>query len=302
MVFDRFHPRQEVTSSTVLSNWEIEELKLGRSVCLAIPAHNEERTIGPLLDTIQSSWIWKNRLIDEIVVVDDRSTDNTVQRATRPGVTVAATDDHCRHMGGSRGKGDAIWTSLRSSSSYFMVWIDGDVVDFDPDNAYRLVRPLLDDPTLALVKGSFTRMHDGRPTPGGRLTLLTARPLLELLMPEIADLHEPLGGFFAAPRHVIGSLWLDADYGIDIGIVIDLVNLFGRSSIHEVNLGPIEHTSRDIESLGPSATMVARAILSRTVTPSLYDESPDIGVLLNADVESRRRPALAMGLSGNHSP
>lgn len=302
MVSDKLHSRQDVASSTVLSELEVEELKLGRSVCLAIPAHNEERTIGPLLDAIQGSWIWKHRLVDEIVVVDDRSTDRTSENALRSGVTVVSTVDQCRHMGGSRGKGDAIWTSLRSSSSYFMVWVDGDVVDFDPDIVHRLVRPLLDDSSLALVKGSFTRMHQGQPTPGGRLTLLTARPLLELLMPEIADLCEPLGGFFAAPRHVVGSLWLDADYGIDIGIVIDLVNLFGRDSVHEVNLGPIEHTSRDLESLCPSATMVARAILSRTVTPFLYDESPDIGVLLNADVESRRRPALTMGLSGNHSP
>jgi glucosyl-3-phosphoglycerate synthase len=290
------------TQTFVVSEHEVDRLKLGQSVCLAIPAHNEEKTIGALLDDILESWLWSNRLVDEILVIDDRSDDRTAEEATRRGIRVVSTEDHCRRMGGSRGKGDAIWCSLRETSANFMVWIDGDVVDFDPSVIFRLIQPLLDDSSLALVKGSFTRLHAGVPTPGGRLTLLTAFPLLELLLPEATDLREPLGGFFAAPRRVIGSLWLDSDYGVDIGIVIDVLNLFGRSSIQEVDLGTIEHTPRDLKSLSGSATMIARAILSRTVSPLLYEETPDIGTLLSADVESRRRPALSVGLSGTHAP
>lgn len=237
---------------------------------MCVPAHNEARTIGDVVSTVRTRLLATGE-IQEILVVDDRSTDGTGDVARRAGARVIETATWCSVNGGSVGKGDAIWASIAACRTELIGWLDGDVSSFDVGPLAAMFRALRGDAAVQLVKGAFDRRDaDGRSTEG-RLTALTARPLLSLFYPEIADLREPLGGIFAMRTEVAAELSLDPDYGVDIGIVIDVVEMSGRSSLVEVPMGRLEHCSRSLADLKDAASMVSRAIVSRAVTSPSHD-------------------------------
>ena len=156
-----------------------------RTISMCIPCRDEAATIGPLVGCRHGSTSWNGtRSVDELIVLDDRSTDDTAAVAADAGATVVPIDDiHAVH-GVGHGKGNALWASLVASTGDFIVWCDGDVTSFTPDWVVRLVAPLLDRPDdVALVKAMYHR-----PTAaggGGRTTELVARPLLSLFAPEL---------------------------------------------------------------------------------------------------------------------
>lgn len=229
---------------------------------MCIPAHNEAATIGDVVRYVRRFRDEHPRLVDEIVVVDDRSDDNTAAIAAAAGARVVRTVDHC--LDGSRGKGDALWTSLQVCETELIGWMDGDLVQFPERLVPDLFGPLLDDDAVQLVKGSFTRINaDGSTVVGGRVTSLTAKPLLHLLYPELASLADPLSGVFAGRVSVLRGFDIERDYGVDIGIVLDVSSRFGPWAIREVNLGHIVHRQQDIDRLSAMATMVARTIIDR---------------------------------------
>ena len=232
------------------------------SITLCIPAHNEAATIGKVVEYIRRFADGCLHVVDEILVVDDRSVDGTGAIASRAGARVVRTDDYCE--GGSRGKGDAVRTSLHACETDLIGWMDGDLVEFPERLVPDLFAPLLDDDSVQLVKGAFTRLNvDGSTVIGGRVTSLTAKPLLGLLNPELASLADPLSGVFAGRTDVLRGFDIEPDYGVDIGIVLDVSARFGPWAIREVHLGHIVHRQQDIERLSAMATMVARTIIDR---------------------------------------
>ncbi len=256
--------------------------KRTRSVTICIPAHNEERTIGFVVKSLVRASQKSDIDVDSILVIDDRCSDRTAQIAARVGARVVFTEDHCRHFGGSRGKGDAIWTSLKTCTTDLIGWVDGDLAEINPESIIEMFRPLINDDEVQLVKGGFTRLHDGCIGEEGRVTALTARPLLDLLHPNFPLLRQPLSGIFAGRTKTIGALWLDCDYGVDIGISLDINEIFGPQSIIDLNVGFISHRQRPLTDLTNTASQVARAIVSRA----------GISASLASDFENRRAPAL----------
>ena len=250
------------------------------STTVCIPAHNEAATIGHVIEVVQEARREVPGLISEIVVIDDRSTDATATIARAGGARVIATGVECHGFGGSSGKGDALWAALRRCSTDLVAFIDADLTELSPDRLRQLVEPLLTDSHVQLVKGAFRRKCTADGSGAGRVTMLTARPLLSLLHPELSSLQEPLSGLFAGRVETLGSLWLDCDYGVDIGIVLDIATMFGRSSIVEVDLGEISHRKRDLTSLSITAEQVARAILARSTNATVT----------SADLTVRRFP------------
>ncbi len=243
---------------------------------MCIPAHNEAATIGQVVRYVRQFRDEHPRLIDEIVVIDDRSDDATASIASAEGARVVRTVDHCPD--GSRGKGDAVRTSLHVCETDLIGWMDADLVEFPTLLVPELFGPLLDDDSVQLVKGAFTRINtDGSMVVGGRVTSLTAKPLLGLLRPELASLADPLSGVFAGRTSVLRSCDIERDYGVDIGIVLDVSRQFGPWAICEVNLGHIVHRQQDIDQLSAMATMVARAIIDRSGgTDRIDDRSPSL--------------------------
>lgn len=232
------------------------------TVC--IPAHNEAGTIGRVIDIVQAVRRAEPGLIDEIIVVDDRSTDATALVAQEHGARVVSTEVECRDFGGSCGKGDALWAALRRCESELVVFIDADLTELSTGRVRQLIDPLRDDSNIQLVKGTFRRTCTTDGSGAGRVTMLTARPLLSLLHPELTSLQEPLSGLFAGRVETLGALWLDCDYGVDVGIMLDIAAMFGLGSIVEVDLGEIRHRKRDLAALSVTAEQVARAILARS--------------------------------------
>ncbi|MDO9176171.1 MAG: glycosyltransferase [Actinomycetota bacterium] len=154
------------------------DAKDGRTVSVCIPCRDEAATVGPLISVIRSELMRKVPLVDELIVLDDRSTDDTASVARSAGATVVPIESMHERFGEGHGKGNALWASLAASSGDFVVWMDGDITSFEPHWVTRLLAPMLDDDSVALVKSV-----SHRPTQmggGGRTTELVARPLMSL--------------------------------------------------------------------------------------------------------------------------
>jgi len=238
------------------------------SCTICIPARNEAATIAPIvrdLCALRDS----GAVLDDVLVVDDCSTDGTGSIAARAGARVVRTVDVLGRAGWSRGKGDAISASLVACETDLIGWVDGDLIDFPASFVDPLFDALILDDHVQLVKGAFTRVNpDGSATVGGRVTALTARPLLRLMFPALAAIGDPLSGVFAGRVDTLRGLRLEPDYGVDVGVLIDVWERYGSGSIREVHLGKLVHERQSLERLTDMATMVARAIIGRAHSPA----------------------------------
>ncbi len=239
------------------------------SVC--IPAHNEERTIGAIVSVLRAELVVKRQLVDEIIVMNDRSTDRTAQVAQAAGALVVSTNEVCVADGPSQGKGDALARSIVAARGSIVVWIDADLEDMAPSIVARLVAPLLLNQQAHLTKGYFARRQANGSVAGGRVTELVARPLLRLCFPTFVPPREPLSGMCAIRRTTAARLRYERDFGVDIGVVIDVFRKHGRAAIIDVDLGEITHRHHDLAVLSVQATAVARTILARANHPALAE-------------------------------
>lgn len=236
---------------------------LAAPVSICIPAHNEEATIGRLVSDIQRTLV-RSGVVGEVVVIDDRSHDATARVARAAGARVVTGCDILPSFGPGLGKGDAMWRSLAVSTGDIVVWCDADLHQFDAARLGQLVQPLLDDPRIKMSKGWFRRVHpEGGPTQGGRVTELVARPLLGMLFPDTRHIREPLGGIVAMRRDAAERLSFEPDYGVDVGLLIDTVQRWGRAAVTQVDLGDLEHRHQPLECLAVQAAAVQRTILAR---------------------------------------
>ncbi|MGH9917453.1 MAG: glucosyl-3-phosphoglycerate synthase, partial [Nitrososphaerales archaeon] len=123
---------------------------------------------------------------------------------------------------------------------------------------------LLTSEDVALVKGFYERPLGETPSGGGRVNELVARPVIEVLFADLAEVRQPLAGETAAPRWVLEKVDLAPGYGVEIGLLIDVAARFGASSIVQVDLGTRIHRNRPLHELRPQAVEVLRTALSRT--------------------------------------
>jgi len=236
---------------------ELVAAKAGRSISVCLPARNEERTVGPAVAAVRPLLeAAGGGLVDEILVVDDGSLDQTAARARSAGARVVA-----QWPGGD--KAAAMRAGLEASVGDIVVFLDADVENPTEHFVPRLVAPLLVDATTVLVKGFYDRPLDGAPTGGGRVTELVARPVIELLFPELAWVRQPLAGETAAHRWALEKLTFADGYGVELGLLIDVARRFGVESIAEVDLGVRVHRNRPLDELRPQARDVLAAALGR---------------------------------------
>lgn len=275
------------------------EVKGDRTISVCLPCRDEAATVGPLISVIRSELIAKTGLVDELIVLDDRSTDDTARVATHAGARVVSIEDvHAEH-GEGHGKGNALWATLLVSHGDFVVWCDGDVTSFEPDWVSKLLRPMFDDDTVGMVKALYHRptKYGG----GGRTTELVARPLMSRYFPELTGLAQPLSGEYAGRRTVLEALSFVQGWGVEMGLLIDIAERFGPETIAQVDLGHRLHRHRSLQSLSVQAAEVMATMLDRAGHPSASGEAEQ--ALIRADgsdvpLNLRSRPSLeSLGLS-----
>jgi glucosyl-3-phosphoglycerate synthase len=232
------------------------------SVCL--PARDEERTIGPILEQLVP--LRELGAIDQIVVVD-RSTDATARIARKLGVEVYDQEALAPELGPVLGKGDAMWRALHILWGDVVCFLDADSERFGAHFACGLLGPLLCERGISFVKGFYRRpfrvgdlvLPDG----GGRVTELTARPLLNLFYPELAAVRQPLAGEIAARRELLVRLPFVTGYGVDVALLLDAYRCAGLDALAQVDLEVRQNAHQSLRDLGPMASAVLQAVASR---------------------------------------
>jgi glucosyl-3-phosphoglycerate synthase len=240
------------------------------SVC--IPARNEAGSVASVVSVIVEDLMRTTCIVDELIVLDDYSTDDTASVAAAAGATVVRSSGLLSDVEGP-GKGQAMWKALQASSGEFVVYCDADVVNFDAGFVLGLLGPLLVRDDVAFVKGFYDRPLDGAATGGGRVTELMARPLITVLYPHLGDLAQPLSGECAARRDVLEAVPFAGGYAVDLGLLIDVTARFGNTSLVQCDLGSRVHRNRPLSQLGPQALAVLQLALARSSPTSL----PEIG-------------------------
>lgn len=232
-------------------------------ISVVIPARNEAATIGSLVASLRAHLVTEHHFIDEIIVMDHASRDATADLAQQAGATVVNADTVLPQFGPARGKGDVLWRSLAVANGEIIVWLDADLRDFDPYSVVRLAGPLLVDSDVHMVRPKYERTLHGVAGEGGRTTELAARPVLALLRPDLAQVKEPLAGEYAIRKSTALTLEFEIDYGVEIGLLMDIHARYGMRAIAEVDLGRRVHRNRPLSELGPQAEQVLRAALRR---------------------------------------
>jgi glucosyl-3-phosphoglycerate synthase len=208
--------------------------------------------------------------VDELVVIDDQSTDETASVAARAGATVVSTSDVLPHLVKGPGKGQALWKSLHVTTSDLVVWCDADITDFDERFITGIAGPLLIDPGIGFVKGHYRRPVEADGAGGGRVTELVARPLLSVLFPELTHIVQPLSGEYGGRRDLLEQLPFASGYGVELGLLVDVARRFGPDAIAQVDLGQRRHRNRGLDELGPQAAAILHTAMRRAA-PDLLD-------------------------------
>ncbi|MCU0272046.1 MAG: hypothetical protein MUE34_02325 [Acidimicrobiales bacterium] len=252
------------------------------TVAVCLPARDEADTIGAIVRSIRT--LVDAGLVDDLVVIDDHSTDATAERAASEGARVVRAADVRPDLG-------------------LVLWCDADIRNFDVHFVTRLLAPLLTDPDVQFVKGFYRRPGGESGQGGGRVTELTARPAIALLHPRLADVIQPLSGEYGGRRTLLERLPFVAGYGVELGLLIDIVDRVGTDAIAQVDLGTRLHRNRPLADLGPQATTILQVALRR-VDPALVPvtvvlDRPEHGPV---EVSAEELPPLLDVASYRHGP
>jgi nucleotide-binding universal stress UspA family protein len=239
----------------------------GLTISLALPALNEEETVGKVIRTVRRALMDDMPLLDEIVLMDSASDDRTREIAAQEGARVYVHQELLPAHGARPGKGEALWKSLLVTRGDIVAWIDTDIVNIHPRFVYGIIGPLLLDPRVQLVKGFYRRplrLGDKmQASGGGRVTELTARPLFNLFYPELSGIVQPLAGEYAGRRGALEQVPFFSGYGVETGLLIDILERFGLSAIAQVDLMERVHHNQPLEALGKMSFSIIQVVVNR---------------------------------------
>ncbi len=205
-------------------------------------------------------------------MVDDGSIDGTPEIAAKDGATVMTSS--------LLGKGASMRDGALAANNEFLLYVDGDLTGLASDIVDRMTQPLRTNQS-DFVKARFNRS-------GGRVTELSAKPLLKIFFPELLHFEQPLGGVIATRKSLIAAMEIENDYGVDIGILIDMFT--NRVRMHQVDIGLLHNDSQQLERLRKMASQVIRTILDRArrlgrFTDSQFNAYQEQELLADADFE-----------------
>jgi glucosyl-3-phosphoglycerate synthase len=209
-------------------------------VTVIIPALNEEKTISAVIEHVN-----KSSLVSEILVIDDKSKDDTIEEARKSKVKIYTST--------KLGKGASMRDGLLLATNEIVIYLDADILTY-PENIVELLTTPIINNEADFVKSCFNRQ-------AGRVTELVAKPLLSFLFPDLSGFSQPLSGMIAGKKSLLKKVEFENDYGVDIGILLDMHTSGAR--LMEVNIGYIENRMQSWEQLAIMSREVSRAILKR---------------------------------------
>lgn len=241
--------------------------KQGLTISLALPALNEEETVAKVILTLRSALMDKVQLLDEIILVDSNSTDRTRQIAKSLDIPAYIHQNVLPQYGRREGKGEALWKSLYLTKGDLILWVDTDVVNIHPRFIYGLIGPLLHRPDLMFIKGFYLRpikigdrVQAGG---GGRVTELTARPLLNLFYPALSGFIQPLSGEYGGRREALERIPFSSGYGVEIGMLIDMLERFGIDAMGQVDLLRRIHHNQPLTALSQMSFAIIQTLIRK---------------------------------------
>jgi glucosyl-3-phosphoglycerate synthase len=238
--------------------------RLGLSVSVCLPTRDEAATVGGIVKNLRRNLVERARLVDEIVVMDAGSADDTAATAEAEGARVFLEHDVLAREGPGSGKGEALWKSLHVCKGDLICFIDADIRNFHARFVYGLLGPLLENPEIQYVK-AFYGGPSASATPagpgGGRVTELLARPLINLLWPELAGIVQPLSGNYAGRRETLEQVPFFSGWG-RAGPLVDIAARFRVDAIAQVDLDR-RVTQPDMQALGRMSFGILQAAFLR---------------------------------------
>ena len=270
------------------------------TVSVVLPAREVAGTIEPILAVLAP--LREHGLLDELLVIDAASADGTAAIAAAAGAAVVQEADVLSEHGAPRGKGDALWRAVHATRGEVVAFVDADSAGFDRRFALGLLGPLLTDKDVAFVKGAYRRPltvgAETVPDGGGRVSELLARPLLNLHVPELAGIVQPLAGEVAARRSLLEALPFPVGYGVEIANLIDALRNAGLDALAQVDLGERRNAHQPLHALSAMAYAVLLAAERRIhggswtgPPPPLMRPSAD-GSLTLVEIAVEERPPL----------
>jgi phosphoserine phosphatase SerB len=227
-------------------------------ITVIIPALNEEKTISSVIDLVGDS-----SSVSEILVIDDKSIDDTIEVSRKSKVQVYTST--------KLGKGASMRDGMLLAKNEIIVYLDADILTYPANIIEMLSAPIVND-DADFVKSSFERQ-------AGRVTELVAKPLLSFLFHDLSKFNQPLSGMIAGKKSFFRKIEFENDYGVDIGILIDMFSLGAR--IREINIGYIENRMQSWEQLAKMSREVSRSILKRAknLEPHTVDNLENISII-----------------------
>lgn len=270
-----------------------EKEKKNLTISLCLPTLNEEKTIAKEVLIMRSELMMRYPLLDEIVVVDSGSTDNTKSIAEAYGADVYDASDILPELDSYRGKGENLWKALYITKGDIIVYIDADIKNIHRRFAYGLIAPLLLHDHIKYAKAFYDRpiaigKNKIRPTGGGRVTELVIRPLFSLFFPELTQILQPLSGEYAGYREIFEAIPFPIGYGIETSMILDISEKWGLDVIAQVDLERRIHRNQDTRALGKMAFGILNTFLKRiekldllTLKKSLFNEMIQYNLVRN---------------------
>ena len=250
--------------------------ELGAAVSVVLPCREVAGTIGAIADEIHAL-NEQALLVDELIAVDAGSRDGTAEVAERHGATVYQENELLPEMGPAAGKGDAMWRSLSVTRGDVVVFLDADTTNFERHFVSGMLGPLLTEPQVRFAKATYHRPLIG-PTAdvlddAGRVTELTAKPLLRIFFPALSGFGQPLAGEIAADRRLLSELRFLTGYAVETAMLIDVMRAVGLDAMAQVGLGARHNRSKTLRELGAMSYSVARAVVERAGAVDGLEES-----------------------------
>lgn len=258
-----YHTDEFVDLEYLLSVKEEQDL----NVSLALPALNEEETVGKVIETVKGALMEDIPLLDEMILMDSDSSDRTREIAESLDIPVYVHQQVLPQHGARPGKGEALWKSLYVTSGDIVLWVDTDIVNIHPRFVYGLLGPLLINPSIQFIKGFYRRpLKVGdrvQAGGGGRVTELTARPMINLFFPELSGVVQPLSGEYGGRRSALEKLTFYSGYGVETGLLIDVFEKFGLSAIAQVDLMERIHHNQPLVSLSKMSFAIIQVVVRK---------------------------------------